>query len=202
MRRFEESEKLLREAAGKKDSRQNECLTELGYVFYKAGEWTKAIAAANELDGGRSSKPAASDPAQRGAAKLGMGDYEGGMADIDESLKRFPCSLVGAPQTRTRAGSDKDLERAIGSLERVDHAVAGRRRDSLRSRARVRKNAHCSAASIHLKKAAETGDLSEAELTNVGAILVSMEGVTTRARVSSRRSSARSRTTLRFAVRT
>ncbi len=172
LRRFDEAEKLLREAIAKKDRRENDCLTELGYVFYKAGEWTKAIAAADDLMA--SDKTGCVGPAQRGAAKLGMGDFDGGMADIDESLRRFPA-LSWALHKRGRALLGKDLERAIGSLSAsitLSPDVAETRYDL----ARAFEAAHCSAASIHLKKAAETGDLNEAELTNVAALLVSMEG--------------------------
>ncbi|MEO7108820.1 MAG: tetratricopeptide repeat protein [Polyangiaceae bacterium] len=172
MRRFEEAETLLRDAAGKKDSRQQDCLTELGYVFYKAGEWTKAIAAADELM--QVDHLGSVGPAQRGAAKLGSGDFAGGMADIDESLKRFPA-LSWALHKRGRALIEKDIERAIGALSAsitLSPDVAETRYDLARAFEAVR----CSAASIHLKKAAETGDLNESELTNVGALLVSMEG--------------------------
>jgi tetratricopeptide (TPR) repeat protein len=172
LHRFEEAEKLLRDAAGKKDSRQQDCLTELGYVFYKAGEWTKAIAAADELM--QFDRQSCVGPAQRGAAKLCMGDFDGGMADLDEALKRFPA-LSWALHKRGRALIDKDIERAIGALSAsitLSPDVAETRYDLARAFEKIR----CSATSIHLKKAAESGDLNEAELTNVGAILSAMEG--------------------------
>lgn len=172
LHRFEEAEKLLRDVAGKKDSSQQDCLTELGYVFYKAGEWTKAIAAADELM--QFDRQGCVGPAQRGAAKLGLGDFEGGMADLDEALKRFPA-LSWALHKRGRALIEKDIQRAIGALSAsitLSPDVAETRFDLAIAFEKIR----CSAASVHLKKAAESGDLNEAELTSVGGILVSMEG--------------------------
>jgi len=172
LRRFDEAEALLRDGAGKSDPLKSDCLTELGYLFYKSGAWTKAIAAADDLM--LHDRTGSVGPAQRGAAKLGLGDFEGGMADIDEALRRFPA-LSWALHKRGRALLEKDLERAIGSLSAsitLSPDVAETRYDlGLAFQA-----AHCSAASIHLKKAAESGDLNEEQLSYVGDLLVAMEG--------------------------
>lgn len=172
LRRFDEAEKLCREGAAGEGDLKTDCTIELGYVFYKAGAWTKAIAAADDLE--RADHTSCIAPAQRGAAKLGMGDFEGGMADLDEALKRFPA-LSWALHKKGRALVQKDSQRALGCLAtavELSPDVAEYRFDFAIALEEVR----CSAASIQLRKAAETGDLEEDQLTRAGSLLVSMDG--------------------------
>ena len=174
VKKWDEAEKLLREAvAGESNADlKTDATIELGYVFYKSGQWEKAIAAADEL--WKVDKNGCIAPAQRGGAKLAMGDFDGGMADIEESLKRFPGFAWGLHK-KGRALIKKDIDRAMGCLAAavvLSPDTAEYRYDFGIALQVIR----CSAASIHLKKAAESGDLGEAELTSIGALLVSMDG--------------------------
>ncbi|MEO8877966.1 MAG: tetratricopeptide repeat protein, partial [Polyangiaceae bacterium] len=145
LQRFDEAEALLREGTNKTAPLKGDCITELGYLLYKSRAWEKAIAAANGLM--EHDRTGSVGPAQRGAAKLGLGDFDGGMADIDEALRRFPA-LSWALHKRGKALIEKDLERAIGSLSAsitLSPDVAETRYDL----ARAFEAARCSAASIH-----------------------------------------------------
>lgn len=172
LRRFDEAERLLREGAGTSGDHKLDCLTELGYVFYKAGEWSKAIAAAGQLE--IEDKGGCVAPAQRGAAKLGAGDFEGGMADLDEALRRFPA-LSWALHKKGKALIGKDTQRAIGSISAACILSPGIGEYEL-DLGMALEAARCSAAGSHLRKAAESGDLSEAQLTRIGDLLVSLDG--------------------------
>lgn len=174
VRKFEEAEKLLRETVASDAAKdlKTDAAIEIGYVLFKSGQWEKAIAAADEL--WKTDKDGCIAPAQRGGAKLGMGDFDGGMADIEESLKRFPAFAWGLHK-KGRALVKKDVHRAIGCLAAavvLSPDTAEYRYDFGIAMEEIR----CSAASIHLKKAAESGDLDEAQLTRIGALLVSMDG--------------------------
>ncbi len=171
--RFEEGEHLLKELRDA-HPKKGEAPYELAFLLYRARAFERVLAQAAEL--AKLEPEGASAPALMGAAHVELGKVDEGMAELDTALARFP-GFGWAHNKRGRALLRKDMPvEAIASLSAAVTTipnVAEYRFDLGDALAR----ASCGNLAVsHLRQAAESGDLSEAELVRVGHVLVDVEG--------------------------
>jgi len=168
--RFDEAEAMLR-SAPPHHPLAADVPNELGFVLYRARAFERAAAHAKEL-----ADDGAMAPALAGAARVAMGDVEGGLADLVVALTRFPAFAWAHNKVgRALLARDEivDAVAALSAAVTIVPSVAEYRFDLGDAFAR---SGSGSLASPQLRQAAESGDLNEEELVRVGAVLLEVEG--------------------------
>jgi tetratricopeptide (TPR) repeat protein len=170
LERFDEAEALLR-SAGPDHPRAADVPNELGFLLYRARAFDKVLAHAKELpDDG------AMAPALVGAARIATGDVDGGLAELEVALTRFPAFAWAHDKIGSARLEQGKLVDAIRALSAAVTIVPGGAEYQLHLGDALAKSGSGDLAAPHLRKAAESGDLDEEQLVRVGAALLDVEG--------------------------